>query len=82
MKLNQALTELNSSRVIQQFGEALLVRHQNGRHELLGGSLGDLVAAREWVSLFAHEIVFTHPGRPERPARRSGWHRQPLPTGI
>jgi hypothetical protein len=82
MKLNQAMTELNSSRVIQQFGEALLVQHQNGRHELLGGSLGDLIAAREWVSLFAHEIVFTHPGRPERPACRTGWKRVPMSVGI
>ena len=68
MKLNQTGANPNDSRVIQQFGSALLVQHQNGRHELVGGSFADLIAASEWVSFFAHDIVFTAAGRPARPA--------------
>ena len=64
MKLNQFGSISPDSRVIQQFGNALLVQHQNGRHELVGGSFSDLIAASEWVSLFAHDIVFTAPGQP------------------
>ncbi|HEX7653710.1 MAG TPA: hypothetical protein VF607_09395 [Verrucomicrobiae bacterium] len=48
------------TRHIRQFGAARLVKHPNGQHELLGGTDADRVAAFEWVSLFAHEIVFTH----------------------
>jgi hypothetical protein len=55
MKLNQSITH----QLVQQFGEAQLLRHPNGRHELVGGSIADLVAAKEWVSLFAHDIVFS-----------------------
>jgi len=66
MKSNQTGSSSNDSRVIQQFGNALLVQHQNGRHELVGGSFSDLIAAGEWVSLFAHDIVFTAPNRPAR----------------
>lgn len=68
MKFNQRGSSTQASRVIQQFGNALLVRHQNGRHELVGGSFSDLIAASEWVSLFAHDIVFTHPARTKRPS--------------
>ena len=62
MKLNHFITNRNSDRVIQEFGGAKLVRHPNGKHELVGGSRADLAAANEWVSLFAHEIVFSRPG--------------------
>ncbi len=59
MKLNHFITNRNTGRVIQEFGGAKLVRHPNGKHELVGGSRADLTAANEWVSLFAHEIVFS-----------------------
>ena len=59
MKLNPATAQRTTSRVIQQFGEARLIRHHNGKHELIGGSAADLATAREWVSLFAHDIVFS-----------------------
>jgi hypothetical protein len=62
MKLNHFITNRNTGRVIQEFGGAKLVRHPNGKHELVGGSRADLTAANEWVSLFAHEIVFSRPG--------------------
>ena len=48
------------SRLVRQFGQARLVKLPNGEHQLLGGSDADRAAAFEWVSLFAHEIVFTH----------------------
>ncbi|HWY29279.1 MAG TPA: hypothetical protein VNX46_00910 [Candidatus Acidoferrum sp.] len=50
---------INPWRIINHFGNALLVQRFDGKHELLGGSDGDYTAAKEWVSLFAHEIVFT-----------------------
>ena len=75
MKLNHFGANSPDSRVIQQFGKALLVQHQNGRHELVGGSFSDLIAASEWVSLFAHDIVFTHPVRSARPACGLGQKR-------
>jgi len=59
MKLNHFITNRNTGRVIQEFGGAKLVRRPNGKHELVGGSMADLMAANEWVSLFAHEIVFS-----------------------
>lgn len=55
-------------KTIRQFGQARLVKRTNGQHELVGGSDADRAAAFEWVSLFAHEIVFTHFFREARPA--------------
>jgi len=60
MKLNHLISQRTAGRVIQQFGDAKLIRHRNGQHELIGGTNSDRTAAFEWVSLFAHEIVFTH----------------------
>jgi len=60
MKLNQLIPQRYRQQVIHQFGGAKLVRHPNGQHELMGGTDADRQAAFEWVSLFAHEIVFTH----------------------
>ena len=45
-------------KIINHFGNSLLVQRTDGKHELVGGSDGDYTAAKEWVSLFAHEIVF------------------------
>ena len=50
-------------RLIATFGHARLVRLPEGGYELLGGSAADCVAAREWCSLFAPEIVFSVPRR-------------------
>jgi hypothetical protein len=44
---------------IARFGPARLVRHLDGRHELIGGTAEHHAAAREWRSLFAPEVVFT-----------------------
>ena len=62
MKLNHSLTPHTSGRLVQQFGEAKLVRRPDGKYELIGGSSADVAEAKEWVSLFAHEIVFSRPG--------------------
>jgi hypothetical protein len=59
-----------ASRVVQQFGQARLIRRPNGEHELIGGTRADRTAAFEWVSLFAHEIVFTHFHRESKPKAR------------
>jgi hypothetical protein len=60
MKLKNIIPLRYRKQLIRQFGQAKLVKLPNGQHELLGGSDSDRAAAFEWVSLFAHEIVFTH----------------------
>jgi len=42
---------------IRFFGSARLVKNANGGHELIGGTPADHVAARQWCSLFAPEVV-------------------------
>jgi hypothetical protein len=72
MKLKSMIPQRSPSTLIRRFGGARLVRHRNGEHELVGGNDGDRTAAYEWVSLFAHEIVFRHfHGRAGQPARKS-----------
>jgi hypothetical protein len=60
MKLENLIPRRHRSEVVRQFGDAQLIRRPNGRHELIGGTDADRIDAIEWVSLFAHEIVFTH----------------------
>jgi hypothetical protein len=60
MKIKNLIPQRYRKQLIRQFGEARLVKLPNGQHELIGGSDSDRAAAFEWVSLFAHEIVFTH----------------------
>ena len=60
MKLN-LLKFVNSGRTIQSFGHARLVQHASGRYELIGGTRADFTAAKEWISLFSHEIVISEP---------------------
>ena len=50
--------------LVATFGTARLVRHLDGRYELLGGTPADLTDAREWCSLFAPEVVFSPSSRP------------------
>jgi hypothetical protein len=60
MKARHICTNIfNPWKIISHFGNALLVQRTDGKHELVGGNDGDYTAAKEWVSLFAHEIVFT-----------------------
>jgi hypothetical protein len=59
MKARHICTNIiNPWKIINHFGNALLVQRTDGKPELVGGSDGDYTAAKEWVSLFAHEIVF------------------------
>jgi hypothetical protein len=66
MNLIHAVTN-RLTRTIRHFGQAKLVRNARGCHELIGGSVADLVTAKEWVSLFAHEMVFYHSKRAPKP---------------
>jgi hypothetical protein len=60
MKTRHICTDIvDPRRILNHFGNAFLVQRTDGKHELVGGSDGDYTAAKEWVSLFAHEIVFT-----------------------
>ena len=58
MKLNCVI---NTGKIVNRFGNALLIKRSDGKHELVGGSDRDYTEAKEWVSLFAHEIVFSRP---------------------
>ena len=48
---------------IARFGPARLVRHFDGPYELIGGTVDDHAAAREWCSLCAPEVVFKSASR-------------------
>ena len=43
--------------IIASFGEARLVKYLDGRYELRGGSKEDRLAAKEWISMFCHDVV-------------------------
>ena len=43
---------------IARFGAAILVRHLDGPYELLGGTVEERAAARDWCSMFAPHVVF------------------------
>jgi hypothetical protein len=47
----------DNGEVIARFGDAQLIRFLDGRMELRGGSNDDRTAAREWMSMFWHEVV-------------------------
>jgi hypothetical protein len=59
MKLKNIIPQRYRRQVVHQFGDAKLIRQPNGQHELVGGTADDHAAAREWCSLFHHELVFT-----------------------
>jgi hypothetical protein len=44
-------------RVVASFGRASLVRIAGSNYELRDAAVGDLTAAKEWVSLFMHAAV-------------------------
>ncbi len=60
---------VNTAKVINRFGNAWLIRRANGRHELIGGTDSDFTAAKEWASLFAHDVVFSRPVKREQHGR-------------
>jgi hypothetical protein len=48
---------IDKGEVIAIFGGAELIRYLDGRLELRGGSNGDRIVAREWLSLFMNDRV-------------------------
>jgi hypothetical protein len=66
MKIRHFLPELtDSGELIAFFGDAKLVKTNDCRYELHGGSNEDRIAAKEWVSMFMHEAVLALPARRE-----------------
>ena len=58
MKIQIEDTEnVNRVRVILRFGRADLVSVNHGRLELRGGTDADRTEAKEYISLFMHEVV-------------------------
>ena len=47
----------STDKTLTTFGKARLIRKPTGRIELVGGSVEDRIAAKEWVSLFLHEAI-------------------------
>ena len=43
--------------IVARFGGALLVKTEEGRFALRGGSKSDHIEARDWASMFLHEAV-------------------------
>ena len=66
----ETLCATEREEVIAQFGQARLVRLPSRRYLLRGGSQHDEWEAREWVSMFMHEITFNV--SPVSSAGRSG----------
>jgi hypothetical protein len=75
MKLNCVI---NTGKIVNRFGKAWLIKRADGKHELVGGSDSDFSDAKEWVSLFAHEIVFSRPRGNRHPVDRSSLVSQHL----
>jgi hypothetical protein len=58
MKLKKWFERLGCrNRIVARFGGAVLKKNPDGKWLLEGGSPGDRIAAREWISLFLHEAV-------------------------
>ena len=47
----------DAGEVIAAFGQARLIKCLDGKYELRGGSNDDRLAAKEWISLFCHEVL-------------------------
>ena len=58
MKIRKYLFDRkDEGEIIAQFGEARIIKYLDGKYELRGGSKDDRSAAKEWVSLFCHDVV-------------------------
>jgi len=58
MKINYII---KTKSIINRFGNAWLIRGADGKNALVGGTASDFTEAKEWVSLFAHDVVFSRP---------------------
>ena len=54
---------LTEGEVIAYFGQARLVKRLDSKFELKGGSVEDRSTAKEWLSLFMHEVVLVCPSQ-------------------
>ena len=62
MKITRMFSgRLDEGEVIAYFGQARLVRRLDCKFELRGGSVEDHSCAKEWISLFMHEVVLVCP---------------------
>jgi hypothetical protein len=58
MKFRNFLLEFRAEgEEIASFGQARLVKYLDGKYKLCGGSREDRLAAKEWISMFCHDIV-------------------------
>ena len=58
MRLNRiAWFTRDEGETLAVFGAARLVKHLDGKIQLLGGTPDDRRAAREWCSMFLHEAA-------------------------
>jgi hypothetical protein len=71
MKLKNLIPKRFRKKLVRRFGAAKLVKLPNSQHELIGGTDADHSDAFEWISMFAHEIVFTHFHREAKATCRS-----------
>jgi hypothetical protein len=56
MRLSRMLESMRSEQeIIASFGQARLLRSQDGKVELRGGTQEDHQQAKEWISMFWHE---------------------------
>jgi hypothetical protein len=58
MKINYIIKTVT---IINRFGNAWLIRGADGKNALVGGTDRDFTEAKEWASLFAHDVVFSRP---------------------
>jgi hypothetical protein len=58
---NRIVLEEPAELLVGKFGKGQLVQTITGRFELRGGTLSDLVEAREWASLFMPEAIVRAP---------------------
>ena len=61
--MNRIVLEESLEFLVAVFGKGKLVRTSTGRFELRGGTLSDLLEAREWASLFMPEAIVRDPAR-------------------
>jgi len=61
MRLRHLFPEGREGEVIACFGDARLIKTLEGHWELRGGSQDDHREAKEWISLFMHEVVVNIP---------------------
>jgi len=51
----------SAGQIIQQFGQAKLIRLPNGRHQLVDGSAEDWANCRDFICFFQPEVSVTIP---------------------